>query len=94
MTCVRYTSPVPRDGGEHYDFELMNGSQEILVRVTREAIEEFVSARGVPEPTCNADRLHFLEVYQPEFKQLALDKLLPGETFALITGTDITDSRA
>lgn len=91
MTGITYTAPMSRNGGENYEFDVNTGSRTILVRVSREAIEDYVGKKGLLEPTTDEKRLEWLETYQPEFKQLALDKLRPGEAFVLITSEDVAD---
>ena len=91
MTGITYAAPVLRNGGENYEFDVNTGSRTILVRVSGEAVEDYVGKKGSPEPTSDEKRLEWLETYQPEFKQLSLDKLRPGETFVLITSEDVAD---
>ncbi len=57
---VPYTAPVSRDGGETYDFEIDPGSRAIAVRVSREAVEDYVAKRGLREPATDGERLHYL----------------------------------
>lgn len=93
MNGITYTAPVSRNGGENYAFDVNTGSRTILVRISREAIEDYVGKLGLPQPTSDEKRLEWLETYQPEFKHLALEKVRPGETIVLITSENVADVR-
>lgn len=87
---ITYTAPQPVNGYEAFDFEINGGSSPIQVRVSREAIEDYVAKQRVNAPTTPEDLLHFAEVYQPEFVQIALDKHRRLES-VLITSEDVAD---